>query len=840
MVSLVNTDARLALAKGNQRATFRNPRGTKYYYAIFIDPSDNLRCKYSPSGAPGSWTFGAATIYTGTVESYDVKIHDTGSQLDIFVVLYDSTAGDLTYVKCYLGDSDNAINVNTAQDIDTDINTESGMAVEHSVAITRTANAELVVAFTEDYKSRGKNYRQTKLIGSNGDGAAPTWDTTNEEIVDDPSFSANNQDKDQIWVGLESFSSSYGDRVLIYFRQPFMITTTNYVVKLAVYTHNYGTGFSSTASDPTGNGAPDTGRVFSAIIDDADKVHIVFFEDAGTDTIKHNAYPTAGSLGTETQYTVKTPANVDALCLAIDRTNDDLYCFYHDVGDTTNFHYKTTDIGTVSWGSEETITFSDQVEKLSCWIDDIEDSLHILLEDDDTDVYYHELDVSAGPETKSVTKNSNARIKVLGESVTKNSNARIKVEGDSVTKNSDARIKSTEAVTKNSDARIFVEGLDVTKNSNARIKVEEQSVTKTSDARVVLTNEFTKTSDARIFVEGLEVTKNSNARIKREALSVTKNSDARIKVEGSEVTKTSDTKIMLNPSITKNSDTRIFKQGISVTKNSDARIVLTEEVTKTSDARIFNTMDVTKNSDARIKRLGLSVTKNSDARIVYTDEVTKNSDARIKSEGLSVTKTSDARIFKTLSVTKNSDARVVPTEEVTKTSDARILVEQSITKNSDARIYKLGIEVTKNSDARIKKIIEVTKNSDARIKREGLEVTKNSDARIFKVGEISKTSDAKIILVKSITKTSDAYIIGTYQVTKTSDAQIATSMQGLKIFKTSDATIMPYDWPPIEGVYRGRDTEEETILRGRDTEEETILRGRDTYQDDVLRGRLMR
>ncbi len=435
---------------------------------------------------------------------------------------------------------------------------------------------------------------------------------------------------------------------------------------------------------------------------------------------------------------------------------------------------------------------------------------------------------AVGPETKSVTKYSNARIKVEGDSVTKNSDARIKVEGDSVTKTSDARIKSTEEVTKNSDARIKVEGLEVTKNSDARIKVEEQSVTKTSDARIVLTEEVTKTSDARIHSTE-EVTKNSDARIKREGISVTKNSDARIKTEGSEVTKTSDARILVEQTVTKTSDARIFKEGISVTKNSDARIVYTDEVTKTSDARILNTLDVTKNSDARIKRLGLSVTKNSDARIVYTDEVTKTSDARIKREGIEVTKTSDARIKDTLEVTKNSDARIVLTEEVTKTSDARILVEQSITKNSDARIYKLGIEVTKNSDARIKKIIEVTKNSDARIKREGLEITKTSDARILKTGEVTKTSDALIKLVKSVTKTSDAYIIGTMQITKTCDARIVTSLQGLKVFKTADAAIMPYDWPPTEEVYRGRDTEEETILRGRDT-----------YQDDVLHGRLMR
>ena len=55
----------------------------------------------------------------------------------------------------------------------------------HSVAIAHTDNGRLVVAFTEDFKDMGKAFRQTYIIGADGDGASPSW--SNETMIDDPS-----------------------------------------------------------------------------------------------------------------------------------------------------------------------------------------------------------------------------------------------------------------------------------------------------------------------------------------------------------------------------------------------------------------------------------------------------------------------------------------------------------------------------------------------------------------------------------------------------------------------------------------------------------------------------
>ena len=367
MTVVVQTSASLLLSKGQHRTCFRNARGLKYYYSFYYDTA-NSELRYETSAGGVTWG-SAAAVTTDDPDCFDVKYHNDGSQMEVWVVWH--TGGTIKYRAGTVADAASAITwAGAAQTIDGSI--EDTLAGAHCIAIARTDNDEMVVAFTEDDTIKGKDYRFTKLIGSNGSGAAPTW--SGEATWDNPSGSSNNQNKDQVWFGLESFSSSYGDRTFIFARVPLASTTDYQLMTAAPNWDQGGAGFTNTtqASWYTGSG----GVTICGLIDEADKVHFVYRR---TNQLIHRLGATAGDddLGTETAI-ISSGASSDPATISLDTgpATDLLYVFYKR-SNTLDWYYRSTPVDTISFSAEKTVSYHQNITALSSWNRQIENSLHI-------------------------------------------------------------------------------------------------------------------------------------------------------------------------------------------------------------------------------------------------------------------------------------------------------------------------------------------------------------------------------------------------------------------------------------------------------------------------------
>lgn len=392
MPSEVQADKTLRLAKGRNRLSFRNPRGKKRYYSFynaqFVAASSY---KWSVDGI--DWTNASVWTSGRNVDSMDLKVYDDGSQLVIYFVYWDESQGSIRYWRGTIADADDTVVLGGEQNVIDSLDNE--MAGIHCVAIARTDNGRLVVAFTEDFRDMGKNYRQIKLIGSDDDSASPTW--SGETIWDDPSTNSNNQDKDQVWFGLENFSSSYPNRVYLYARLPEATDVTTYNAVTTVPDWN-GVVFSNkTQGAPSGGSGAEYGRVLSGLVDESDKTHII--HKYSNTRLEYDKSASAGDDDWSGSWGIILANNIDACTLTLDTgpATDELYAFYHDSTATADFHYKKTPVDTISWGDEQTITFASDMIALTSWNRQIEEGLHIGIEDADTDVWYHEVDVSGAP-----------------------------------------------------------------------------------------------------------------------------------------------------------------------------------------------------------------------------------------------------------------------------------------------------------------------------------------------------------------------------------------------------------------------------------------------------------
>lgn len=379
--------ALLGLSKGQNRLVFQNPRGNKYYYAFYLTDDANSRLKSEWSSDGSSWgnTPDEPIGAVNSVEAIDVKIHDDGSQLVVWIAVHNGSY--LYYVRGTISDAGSSITWGTPR--------LPGLfsplfAAPNCCAIARTDNGRIVIAFTRDITHHGKDYRRTDLIGSNNDGDAPSWGLA--VAWNDPSDNSNNRDKDGVWFGLESYSSSYPNRVFLHGRFPEGSTTVAYQVLTAVPDWN-GTAFSNTTAAQW-IASTEAGLVISGLVDASDIAHLIY--NPISSSIVHRKAGTAGddNLGSTTQITTTT---CDATSLSYDSVNDELYAFYHAAPETTDFNYKVSAAGTISWGSEQTITYAQDVTAISTWNRDVESYLHILGSNAGGNVWYHGLNLGAEP-----------------------------------------------------------------------------------------------------------------------------------------------------------------------------------------------------------------------------------------------------------------------------------------------------------------------------------------------------------------------------------------------------------------------------------------------------------
>jgi hypothetical protein len=363
---------------GSSRQVFRNSRSASNNrsYKFFVDIDGSLKYQWYNDSV---WSSSIDVFTAGDVTAFDVKVHDTGTLLDVYVVLIDYTNADLTYIKGTIADASNTISWNTAQDIDAALATNE---LEYmGCAIARTDNARLVVAWVE-YDTVDTRF-ELRLIGGSNDGTAPTWSNETTPIT---VHNATSWFK-SAFVGLESFSSTYPNRVVVYSFKDGGTEGTS------VYTYDW--NGSSMSQQATG-GFNDPITSLSASIASDDRVHMVF---TYLNLVRHRKYPTAGGLGSASEVSVfsgTAPEFGETSSLTIDHTNDEVYVFYKKQSETTNFYYKKSDVATISFGTEQTITIAVDIDYISTSQREQDSKMLIVSSpeiSEGTDVNYHEIDL---------------------------------------------------------------------------------------------------------------------------------------------------------------------------------------------------------------------------------------------------------------------------------------------------------------------------------------------------------------------------------------------------------------------------------------------------------------
>jgi hypothetical protein len=317
MTVIVETSRNLGLAQGQNRTVFRNPRGLKNYYAFYANVAGAVESEYSINGI--NWSNAPQQpIFFGfgsSVNALDVKIHDDGSQLEVWLVSVGEDSGTWLSMYAYgtIGDGDNDITWNVEQVIDADINDEA-LGEPHCISLARVDDGYLVVNFTEDYTNMGKDYRLTKIIGSDGDGIAPNW--LGEQTQSDPSQNNNNQDKAEVWFATEGFSSDFPERYAFLMRFQDEVNVVDYQMGYIIEEWDGAGSWNLIEADVFGISSPGTGAVLSLLIDDNDCAYYLY--ESGTDDliIRYGDQPgesTAVAIGI-----ISWGAPFDACCLSFD------------------------------------------------------------------------------------------------------------------------------------------------------------------------------------------------------------------------------------------------------------------------------------------------------------------------------------------------------------------------------------------------------------------------------------------------------------------------------------------------------------------------------------------
>lgn len=368
MTDTVYTNSQPRLSQGHQRIVFRNPRGLKYYYALYFS-STGFYIAYSSDGTDWVSTTQIAN-YDINFQSFDVKIQDNGSLLKVRIIWHEGNT--LNYRYGTIADDSGGITLYSERIIRTGI--ISPLPGYHCCAIARTYNGNLVVGYSSDATIHNKSYRGVLLWGSSGDGQNPTW--VDQESIFSGTSENNNQNKDQVWFSMEGEDSDNPDRILYAGRFPNGDTNTAYDCLTDEIDWN-GSVWGDESPTTLLSIDDDHGLYVSALIDDSNYYHCLVWDGANA-RLDHFKSASVGADDWGSANTVSTSA-VDACTLTLDTgpATDLLYAFYHDSADTQDFNYKTSPVDTISWSSEGIVSYHEDIIVLSSWNRAVENSLHI-------------------------------------------------------------------------------------------------------------------------------------------------------------------------------------------------------------------------------------------------------------------------------------------------------------------------------------------------------------------------------------------------------------------------------------------------------------------------------
>jgi len=360
----------------NTRTVWRNPRGTQRSYVLYED-IDGLDLVYRWSTDGVAWS-GKILVNSNTPANFEVAIHDSGADLKVFLVVVEGTS--ITYRRGSIADAADTIAWDSEALVATATKT---LARALSASIVRTDAGRLVVAYATDVGSN----RTTRLIGSDGDGAAPVW--SGDVLWNDPSASTNNQNKDKVTFNMASFSATFPNSFLLAGHVQDAGSTSQYRHVSAVPTWD-GSAFANVAQSII-RAPVEAADSLSCVIDSSDVAHCLVEDASDLFSAK------SGTAGDDTWQPLVSvqPAAAESgkSTLSIDRTSSPnvLYAVYDHSASSTNLFYRTSPVTTISWGTEVTIPYPQDVLEVASGGRDHAGGIHIAGIRNPNALFYHRI-----------------------------------------------------------------------------------------------------------------------------------------------------------------------------------------------------------------------------------------------------------------------------------------------------------------------------------------------------------------------------------------------------------------------------------------------------------------
>jgi hypothetical protein len=387
----------------NTRTVWRNPRGLQRYYVLYEAVAvTDLVYRTSPDG--DMWS-APITISTNTPNNFEIAIQDTGADLKVFLVVVEGTS--IRYRRGSIADTSETIVWDADQPVTT---VTKSLSRAQTASIARTESGRLVIAYTSDITFEGNLYRTTRLIGSNGDGAAPAWGSS--ILLHDPSGFTNNRNKDLVIHTMAAYGPSFPDRVLVASHVADPVDTSHYrFVSAAVdWAGSAFVGATPTAMR-SGVDPPDA---ISCVVDDTEIAHCLVEEASDLFSVRSSS--PGDDLWEPFILAVPPERESGRSTLSIDRSAspDILYAIYDKSLVNLDLFYITSPTDAIAWSSEVRIPYAEDISDVGSAIRDYAGGIHVIGQRATDVLFYVEIAVAKtttqeyAPASATILKGSTA------------------------------------------------------------------------------------------------------------------------------------------------------------------------------------------------------------------------------------------------------------------------------------------------------------------------------------------------------------------------------------------------------------------------------------------------